>query len=550
MLKRMWSPVFIEKGVVRPAIDFKPGLNVILGKEDGENSIGKSSAMLAIDFVFGGNTYIKSDGVRHMGDHDIFFSFEFDGKEYHFVRNTKDADKVIVCTWRNNGYTRTEEGWSKDDFVNWLKGMYHIDFLDLSFRLTLSSFFRIYGKDNYNELHPLRGIQGHGMQKSIDILVKLYDRYKDIAAFDDRLKEQKDKLKAYTEARKYDFVSKIVGGKTQYEDNVVQIRQLEMELESLTETQEEAHTEEEIEKSIKKSRLKTEKLRLETLIEAKNRRIQLLNMSLEYGLYPTEADLEQLAEFFPEVNLRKLYEVEKYHQKLATILGVQFAEEKQAVEAELASLQEQLDSVQTQIKELGISGNLSKEFLDKHGELKGKIEALKKQNEAYLLLTELQDEKSKADEILKHGIEGVLEEMQDTINSKMKEYNDTLYHEPRKAPHLTFNEYNSYSFVTPDDTGTGTNYKGMVIYDLAVLATSDLPAIAHDSLILKNVSDGSIDGIMKIYESFTKQIFIAFDKQDAYMPETQRILQANKVLILSDEGSELYGESWNKEKRN
>lgn len=140
--------------------------------------------------------------------------------------------------------------------------------------------------------------------------------------------------------------------------------------------------------------------------------------------------------------------------------------------------------------------------------------------------------------------------MQETINKQMKYYNDTLYREPRKAPNLTFNEYNSYTFVTPDDTGTGTNYKGMVIYDLAVLATSDLPAIAHDSLILKNVSDGSIDGIMKIYESFTKQIFIAFDKQDAYMPETQRILQANRVLKLSDEGSELYGESWNKEKRN
>lgn len=549
MLKRMYSPVFIEKGVIRPEIVFKPGLNVILGKEDGENSIGKSSAMLAIDFAFGGNTYIKSDGVRHMGDHDIFFSFEFAGKEYHFMRNTKNADKVVICT-KENGYQRTNEEWSKEDFVNWLKKQYHVDFLDLSFRLTLSSFFRIYGKDNYNELHPLRGIQGHGMQKSIDILVKLYDRYKDIAAFDDRLKEQKDKLKAYTEARKYDFVSKIVGGKTQYEDNVVQIRQLEMELDSLTETQVEAHTEEDIEKSIKKSKLKSEKLRLETLIEAKNRRIQLLNMSLEYGLYPTEADIEQLAEFFPEVNLRKLYEVEKYHQKLATILGLQFAEEKQSVEIELASLQEQLDSVQGQIKELGISGNLSKEFLDKHGELKGKIEALRKQNEAYLLLTELQDEKNKADEVLKHGIEGVLKEMQETINKQMKEYNDTLYREPRKAPNLTFNEYNSYTFVTPDDTGTGTNYKGMVIYDLAVLATSDLPAIAHDSLILKNVSDGSIDGIMKIYESFTKQIFIAFDKQDAYMPETQRILQANRVLKLSDEGSELYGESWNKEKRN
>lgn len=73
MLIEMKSPVFKAKGEERPPIRFKDGLNVILGKENGENSIGKSSALLAIDFVFGGNTYLESDGIKHMGDHTIFF---------------------------------------------------------------------------------------------------------------------------------------------------------------------------------------------------------------------------------------------------------------------------------------------------------------------------------------------------------------------------------------------------------------------------------------------------------------------------------------------
>lgn len=55
MLIEMWSPAFKEKGKQRPIIKFKKGLNVVLGKEDGAMSIGKSSALLAIDFVFGGN---------------------------------------------------------------------------------------------------------------------------------------------------------------------------------------------------------------------------------------------------------------------------------------------------------------------------------------------------------------------------------------------------------------------------------------------------------------------------------------------------------------
>lgn len=108
------------------------------------------------------------------------------------------------------------------------------------------------------------------------------------------------------------------------------------------------------------------------------------------------------------MNIRKLYEVEKYHQKLAAILDEQFSAERQSVEVEIASLQEQIKALQTQISELGFVGNLSKEFLDKHSEIKGRIDALKAQNEAYLTLTDLQDARKKADEMLKRAIEDIL----------------------------------------------------------------------------------------------------------------------------------------------
>ena len=232
---------------------------------------------------------------------------------------------------------------------------------------------------------------------------------------------------------------------------------------------------------------------------------------------------------------------------MAAILDGQFAAERESVQREIESIQGQVDIVNDQIRELGMVGNLSKEFLDRHSEIKGKIDALKTQNEAYLTLTDLQDAKKKADDMLKNAIETILSDIQQAINDKMKEYNDSLFPEPHKPPHLHFNEYNSYRFETPDDTGTGSNYKGMVIFDLAVLNLTALPAIAHDSLILKNISDGSIDGIMKIYANSKKQIFIAFDKQDAYTTETRKIVSDNQVLKLSNNHCELYGQSWNVE---
>lgn len=455
MLIELSSPVFMEHDNARPKIRFKPGLNIVLGKADGENSIGKSTSMLAIDFAFGGDTYAeRNDAIRHIGDHPIFFAYKFGGKKYYFSRNTASADTITEC---NEKYEPTGKEYNKTDFVNWLKEMYRIDFVDLSFRETVSSFFRIAGKENIDILRPLRGIKGSGMEKSIRILVKLFDRYKDVKEFSGRLEEQTKKLTTYLNARKYQFVSDIVDGKTQFESNLAMIRDLEMELESLTEGHAESHSEEEIKKSKQKSKLKSEKLRLERQIEAKERRLQLIDMSLEYGLYPQESELDDLHAYFPNIEIRKLYDVENYHRKLAKILDQQFSEEKQTILNDIEELRNHIKILTEEMRELGITGNLSKEFLDRHSEIKGKIDALKEQNTAYLTLTQLKESKSKAASQLHHRIEGILADIQNDINSQIKKYNDTLYREHHKPPHLVFREYNSYIFETPDDTGTGTN---------------------------------------------------------------------------------------------
>lgn len=545
MLVEMKSPVFIEKGKERPPIKFKEGLNVILGKENGENSIGKSSALLAIDFVFGGKVYIDSDGVKHMGHHTVFFTFCFDGIEYSFARNTGDPEKVFCCT---RTYELNGDVWTRAKFVEWLKKQYKIDFLGLSFRTTMTSFFRVYGKDNLDERHPLRGFQAQSMQKSIEMLVRLFNRYKDIDGYTQELDEADKKLAAFRQARKYRFVSDLVGGDEKYEENLVTIKHLEIELENLTEDQVQEYSESDIEKTQRKSQLQAEILQLQTEIQSYQRRLKLVDMSIEYGLCPTETDLADLQEFFPQVNLRKIYEVERYHKKLAVILQGKFAEEKEQIEKEIAEDTNQIAGLQNEIQQLGYVGSFSKEFLDRHSEIKGKIDALRIQNESYLTLKDLQAAKKKADEILKEAMGSILRMIEQEINDKMEEYNASLFTETRKAPHLSIKGYDSYKFETPDDTGTGSNYKGLVMYDLAVLFSTDLPAIAHDSLILKNISDVAIAGIMRLYTQSKKQVFIAFDKQDAYGAETQKILTDNKVLKLSNNNCELYGESWNIER--
>ena len=59
MLFEISCDKFLENGQVRPAVKFHKGLNVVLGTELRANSIGKSTFLLIIDFVFGGNDYVK-----------------------------------------------------------------------------------------------------------------------------------------------------------------------------------------------------------------------------------------------------------------------------------------------------------------------------------------------------------------------------------------------------------------------------------------------------------------------------------------------------------
>lgn len=549
MLVEMKSPVFIDHGITRPLITFHEGLNVVLGEEDGAMSIGKSSSLLAIDFVFGGDTYIKSDGVRHEGHHTIFFAFEFNGVRHYFARNTDDSDTFHFC---DKDYNLTGAKYTKEEFVAWLRKQYAMEYDGVSFRTVLSSFFRVYGKKNTDELNPLQGIPGQNMEKSIAAILTVFNRYKDIQEFRDSVTEQTKRLEAFKQARKYQFISDLVGGQKKYEENLAAIRELELQLATLMEEAEQGHSEEEIELNKKKAALTTEKLNIENAIHTREMKLRLLNMSFEYGLYPTEADMTALQEFFPEVNIRKLYEVERYHQKLAHILDAQFAEERKAIEEEITELRKQWESVNDQIKVLGFVGNISREFLDRHSELKAEIAALRTQNQAFLTQTELQAAKANATEVLKRSIEDILREIEDILNRQMKEFNDSLFTTKKKPPQLHFNAYNSYRFETPDNTGTGSNYKGMLVYDLAVLFTTALPALAHDSLLFKNLGKDVEDGIFRIYERVAselprRQIFIAYDKQGDCRPGTRKILDASCVLRLSKGGGELYGHPWDTE---
>lgn len=139
---------------------------------------------------------------------------------------------------------------------------------------------------------------------------------------------------------------------------------------------------------------------------------------------------------------------------------------------------------------------------------------------------------------------GIIENL---LNNEMKRINDLLYKEEYYAPLIHFTD-SGYLFTTPNDTGTGIAYKGLVVLDLAMLQLTKLPVLVHDSVVLKQISDDAIESIMNQYVFSGKQTVIALDKQQSYSPKTSELLDNYAVLRLAPNGSELFGRSWGKKK--
>ena len=275
--------------------------------------------------------------------------------------------------------------------------------------------------------------------------------------------------------------------------------------------------------------------------------LHLIDLNMSQGVYPTEADLASLHELFPEANLQKLIDIERFHNKIQTILQDELEAAMARLKEELIPLKQMVDKLQKLAEEIRPSMAFSQEFLSAYTRLDRRIHKLEDENEAFDTRNTLQNEKKSASDRLKSQMVTVLKVIELTINRHMSEISDVVSQGKDNPPILGIKEYNSYSFETPKDTGTGTNFKGMLIYDLSILDSTALPALAHDSLLFANVSDETIEQILALYaREKQKQIFIAFDREGKYDVETQSIIKENTVLKLDTDEQALFGWKWSR----
>lgn len=523
-------------------ITFNEGLNVVLGTNTGDNSIGKSTFMLIVDYAFGGESYaLSSDIKENVNEHYICFSFKFDNEMYYFSRSNIDMNVVWKCDSKYNRIKQIK----KADFCEFLAKKYHLDLPNLTFRNAASRYIRVYGKDNCDEKNPLHSTPKEKSEDAIIAIIKLFDKYTGIAESKNIFDRSKEALSTFRKAQSHEYVNKIT--KREYENNNKKLVSLSNENASLSKELDLGLLSVDYAKSEKAIELKRQITRTKRIRSRINLKISSLNDDCEYPFSLTNSNINELLEFFPNADLKHIEEVEQFHKKLSSLFKKDIKKELAFLETQIEEIDRDISCLEGELQDLLGNPNFSKLVLEKHANIIKQIEKLQIENESFEKLETLKEDNKIAEEnynIVKTEKVGQIEKL---LNVEMDRINKALYKEEFNSPIIHF-DGNTYSFYTPDDTGTGIAYKGLIVFDLAVLNLTKLPIIVHDSVVLKQISDEAIENIMNQYVNSNKQVVIAFDKQEAYSKNTTKLLDKYTVLKLEPNGKELFGRSWSKKK--
>jgi len=528
------------RGIPLKKVTFSDNLNVVLGTNTGDNSIGKSTFLLIIDFVFGGNTYSKStDILNNIGSHDIYFKFIFDEAPYYFCRNNFESSIVWIC---NENYEK-QQAISLAEYCEMISKKYNLNLPFLSFRDAVGRYIRVYGKQNCNEKRPLHYISKESSNKSVVTLLKLFNKYKTVAELETQSDLSKNALKTFNKAQSLEFVSKI--GKRQYQKNIKEIERLELEIKELSSGLEHGLLDVDAEASERAIQIKSELSRAKRLRSGLYSKLHTINENGEYQFSNTTETYNELLKYFPQSNLKHISEIESFHKKISSVFKRELASEKRKLHKAIDEYNSIIDNYETQLKELIQNPKLSKIILQQHSDALKSIDKMKRDNNAFLELQELKTQKKQDEDrllIVKKEQLGIIEKL---INNEMEQINATLYKEEYNSPLLHFSD-SDYLFTTPNDTGTGIAYKGLVVFELSIMHLTNLPVLIHDTVILKQISDDAIENIMNQYMNCGKQTIIALDKQKSYSKKTTELLDDYSILELAPNGSELFGRSWGK----
>lgn len=548
MLIELYSDAFKENGKIRTKISFHKGLNVVIGGERGTNSIGKSTFLMILDFVFGGEDYISESiqNIKEAGSHVIKFAFQTGTGIKYFSRATLNPKIVSVC---DDKYHELKDI-SLKEYREELLSIYHIDIPDTTFRGMVSNFIRVHPRTPSKVTDaPLQAAEGQSKEKQITNFEKLFQSYKEIDALKKEYDKVKEKIDVLTAASRLDFV-KPAKNKTIFLANEAKIRELNSKILEIENQAKRATLDIDIERDDSTRELVFQINRLRDQRSKLKLQILAIERNLDIKINTQKKSYQALSEFFPGLDTKKLDEIEEFHSGLIKILKKEFKASIKEVQEQILLINQSIQGLENKIKEIKGTSSINLVVIEKISRYKAEVDKLNQANQLYekerTFRKEQSENKKRWDEAVKNG----LNNSQYRINKKMQEMNIFVCgSESIFPPILDITDGRHYTFNTSADTGKGSADKGTILFDLACLELSALPFLVHDSHMFSDIEIDRFQNIVKLYSKYEKQIFISVDKVGELDEDVRQIILKNQVLKLDRGGEELFGRTWGLDKK-
>lgn len=549
MLKEVRCDRFMENGKVRPPIQFHKGLNAIIGNESGTNSVGKSTFLMILDFVFGGDDYIKKSSEVHkeanVGPHIIQFKFEFNNEAFCFSRSTAFDEYNTVIPCDENYNPLPGDPWKIDEYCTFLSEKYGLTDEGQTWRGCVSRFIRVDRRETLDTEKPLKAYKGESDREGIIALIKLFGAYQAIGQQHKAKEAAVKEEKAYKDALTHEFIP-AVKNITEYKRNAERIINLEAMLNDLANKSSQGLLELTSlqAEQITSIRNKIAALRRQrSIMQSQKDAIERSRKEKQFRHF--QSDFMELLRFFPEADIGRLEEVENFHRQLSSVLNSELRDNEKHLDAMISLANDEISRLEQDQLRISQIPNVNKATLIRYAELQKEIQDLQSANDAFDHKDELKKRTEALVESLNTLIEKEMRYIETKVNSLLDEMNEKLYDVKIKPPLLHAISADQYEFSTEDDHGTGMRCKGVVLFDIALLRSTKLPFIIHDSVLLLNIENEAIEKILELYAAQKeKQVFIAFDKTAT--SRAMKLLDVAKVQHFSRDGNELFGRSWNR----
>lgn len=531
-------------GTIQNMVTFHSGVNIVCGGNEGDNSIGKTTFLNIIDFTFGSDYYPTEDVLKNVGHHSVEFKFEFNGEAFYFSRSTQCPNVVVKC---DQEYNKVSEV-SLDDYRSFLACQYGLDSTGLSFREALHCYMRIYKMGVPFQSDPIR-ILGDNKSKSLERLLKLFGKYSEIADSLNRKNAAEEKKKAYNDAVKYSIVENI--SKDVKKKNEKQISALRKELENYEiEHRIEFNDAETVAKE-QAYDIRTELAKLKRQRSRIKASLSLVEQNQDIALAKMKDKLADLREFFPEVNLRKIEEVETFHNGLKEILSSSIVDAQKQLQRKLEEIDVRIDKLTDDLENSTPKKDMSKVLFHQYARKLQEVERLVAENKNFETSESIKLDYTRAKKEYTDVFNGIVHPIEKSINDKVETFNIYACGKDTSVPKFEIQTINRYRYLNERDKGTGASKRGLLQFHLAVLELCNLPVLIEDSECFADIENKIVLKLMELFNQSQKQIFIALDKVNHYSEDLTipSIIEKNIVMRLS-KGNELFGKPWNVKRGN